>query len=218
MRDFICIIQLCISLTSPHLRDPASVSRDSRGSCTVWKARFFKLCDVIFLLRLQVKYLSLLEVKGIKLTVFFHAICTLAVKPFAPKLKKCILPNFKKQLYERRSENLYSIITFHLSKLCKGKFSKLRECHICHGTFGDRSPFLAQADQYPNTDHHYADVDPRWRRKDRIDEYYYLIGINECYGDGYTFKIFLFTVDNITKLWIAFHTNTTEISDQPHVH
>ena len=31
----------------------------------------------------------------------------------------------------------------------------------CHGTFGDRSPYLAQADQYANTDHHYADVDPR---------------------------------------------------------
>ena len=54
---------------------------------------------------------------------------------------------------------------------------------LCHGTFGDRSPYLAQADQYANTDH-YAEVDPRWRRKDRIDEYYYLIGINECYGDG----------------------------------
>ena len=53
-----------------------------------------------------------------------------AVNPFAPKLKKCILPNLKKQLYERRSENLYSIITFHLSKLCKVKFSILRECHI----------------------------------------------------------------------------------------
>ena len=52
------------------------------------------------------------------------------INPFAPKLKKCILPNFKKQLYERRSENLYSIITFHLSKLCKVKFSILRECHI----------------------------------------------------------------------------------------
>ena len=52
------------------------------------------------------------------------------VNPFAPKLKKCTLPNFKKQLYERRSENLYSIITFHLSKLCKVKFSILRECHI----------------------------------------------------------------------------------------
>ena len=88
----------------------------------------------------------------------------------------------------------------------------------CHGTFGDRSPYLAQADQYANTDHHYADVDPRWRRKDRIDEYYYLLGINECYGDGYTFKIFLFIVDNITKLWIAFRTSTTEISDQPHVY
>ena len=37
-------------------------------------------------------------------------------------------------------------------------------------------------------------------------------------NDGYTFKIFLFTVDNITKLWITFHTSTTEISDQPHVH
>ena len=52
------------------------------------------------------------------------------LNPFAPKLKKCILPNFKKQLYERRSENLYSIITFHLSKLCKVKFFILRECHI----------------------------------------------------------------------------------------
>ena len=45
--------------------------------------------------------------------------------PFSPKLKKCILPNFKKQSYERCSKNLYSIITFHLSKLCKVKFSIL---------------------------------------------------------------------------------------------
>ena len=97
--------------------------------------------------------------------------------------------------------------------------SSTGECRYhCHGTFGDRPPYLAQADQYANTDHHYADVDPRWRRKDRIDEYYYLIGINECYGDGYTFKMFLFTVDDITRLLMAFHTSTTEISDQPHVH
>ena len=49
----------------------------------------------------------------------------------------------------------------------------------CHGTFGDRSPYLEHAYQYANTDNNYVDVDPRWRRKDRIDEYYYLIGINK---------------------------------------
>ena len=81
------------------------------------------------------------------------------------------------------------VILLHsfLPRVERSRLFQRREA--CHGTFGDRSPYLEQAYQYANPDNNYVDL--RWRRKDRIDEYY-LIGINECHGEGYTFKIIFF--------------------------
>ena len=48
---------------------------------------------------------------------------------FTSKFKKYILPimSFWREMYMRGSENNYSIIIFHLSKLWKAKFSILRD-------------------------------------------------------------------------------------------
>ena len=45
-----------------------------------------------------------------------------------------------------------------------------------------------------------------------------LLGLTNAMVMGIRLKYSFSSVDNITKLWIAFRTSTTEISDQPHVH
>ena len=57
---------------------------------------------------------------------------------------------------------VFVVVIFLHSFLPRVERSRLfQRRESCHGTFGDRSPYLAQADQYANTDYHYADVDPR---------------------------------------------------------
>ena len=50
------------------------------------------------------------------------------INPFTPTFKKYILPTFWREMYEWGSENIGSIIIFHLSKLSKAKF--FIQCHV----------------------------------------------------------------------------------------